>query len=490
MMSDRRSFEPRRVHPLAIIPQAVQVIKNLVIPFSVFFITQAKEHPTAAVLIGIGALLFVTLFGTLWWLNFTYAIQEGELRIRSGIVKKKQRFVPLERVQSVDLAAGVLFRMLGLVKLQVETASDGRTPEVSLLGIKRHVAEELQALIKTYKQGTIGQPPVAQTDEQDPRAEHPAGVPSGTHAPELASPSRTISTRDLLFMAVTSAQIGLMFPVIFTIQEYVDGFFRDVFRFFSAFTESAGFFQYSLLAMVLLAVAVLLSIISTLFSYANFTVTRTESEIKIQRGLLERRELTVPLKRLQGIRIEEGVLRQPFGYVAVHVMSGGYGKSPGQSTLLFPLLKRRDLESFLRDIVPEFTISKTLRPLPAVAKRRYMFRLFLWSGLFFVLPACLFIPNPYGYWSLAALPLALFWGALQHRDGGWGRQDGFLTLRMRYGGRMTAIIPERKIQSFHRSQSITQERLNLYTCGVRTMAVGQGRTYSLRDVDTDDLLGR
>ncbi|MEI2401171.1 PH domain-containing protein, partial [Paenibacillus phytohabitans] len=56
---------------------------------------------------------------------------------------------------------------------------------------------------------------------------------------------------------------------------------------------------------------------------ANFTVVKRDEELFITRGLIEKKQTTIPLTRIQAIRIGENLIRQPFGYATVYIESAG-----------------------------------------------------------------------------------------------------------------------------------------------------------------------
>jgi len=476
-MHENTFHQPKRVHPLAILPQIIKTIKGLILPWLFIIISQVQEHPLRTLLIGVGLLGLAVVFGVLWWLNFTYSLEAGELRIKSGILNKKRRFIPLERIQSVDLSAGVIFQVVHLVKVQVETAADSRLPEVNLLGIPRAEAEALQAYIQSYK-----------TEHHAlPTESMPEGI--ATVRPPVDAPllQKRISVWELVIVALTSASIGLLVPILFTLQEVIDDLFKKLFHYLFDFTQSASPWQIAVFIAILFFLSALVSIARTLLKYGNFTLTRTAKELRITHGLLERRQLTIPLNRLQGLRIEETPVRQLLGFCTVHVLSGGYGKSEGQSTVLFPLLRHRALHAFLQEFVPEFTTSATLQPLPVRAHGRYLRRP-LSVAFVLSLPGIAYIPQPWNWLAVLLIPLALLLGEMQYRAGGWQHVGDCLTLRFRHLTRTTVIIPQRKIQSRHQHQSLFQRPHGLYTCGIRINTAGPGKYYALRDVANDDLL--
>ena len=62
------------------------------------------------------------IIGIISWLRYTYRVEDGELRIESGVFVRKKRYIPFERIQSLDFSEGILQRPFGLVKVRVETA--------------------------------------------------------------------------------------------------------------------------------------------------------------------------------------------------------------------------------------------------------------------------------------------------------------------------------------------------------------------------------
>ena len=94
--------------------------------------------------VAIGALIVFTIGnGVLGWIFYTYHVENKELRIHQGFIFRKKRFIPSERIQSIDFSQGVIQRPLGLVKVQIETAGGGGEPEVVMSALRRADAEVL-----------------------------------------------------------------------------------------------------------------------------------------------------------------------------------------------------------------------------------------------------------------------------------------------------------------------------------------------------------
>lgn len=257
----------------------------------------------------------------------------------------------------------------------------------------------------------------------------------------------------------------------------------------------------SILALVLIALAVglfawLLAIGGTILSYAGFSLSREGDFLYIKRGLLEKREATIPLARIQAVRIVEGVLRQPFGLALLRVESAGYGagtEDVAVSTTIFPLLPRREAVELLKEAAPEFAVEPELRPLPRRSLRRYVFR----STILVLLIAIVagvqlaFVLNsvPAGFSLLPLVIPAALYGWLRWRDAGWEVVDDRLVARSRTLGRTTSIAPRRRLQSRSVVRSPFQRRARLATFRVRVASSGGGTEINVVDLDATSAFG-
>lgn len=80
-----------------------------------------------------------------------------------------------------------------------------------------------------------------------------------------------------------------------------------------------------------------------MLKYWNFTIARVDEDIVIRCGLLEKKLITIPLKRIQAVGYVENLIRQPFGYVTViaEIAGGSNEKGEDFSTVLFPIMKKK-----------------------------------------------------------------------------------------------------------------------------------------------------
>ena len=449
-------------------------ISGLVFPGIALLISQGFSLRTMALfLFGI---LVVSVLAALWgflsWRATTYMVTDNSFRLRQGVIQKSERTIPLEHVQSVDTVQGIIQRFFGVYEVRVETAGGGTSePDASLSALDRAAAQALRSEIEGSGRE---------------RSEETAG-------PTIL---RQLSTRELLLAGATSGQIGVAFSLLAVGSQFLDDFLSDDFVRRLVETLMPNWLMVFLILIPTgLLLAWLLAIAGTVLSYNGFTLSREGNFLYIKRGLLERREATIPLSRIQAIRISEGILRQPFGLAALRVESAGYGENAGVSTMLFPLLPRDEVQEFLARAAPEFALNPPLESLPRRALRRYVFRATLVSLIIAFANAMfsfLVFQSSSGLLALLLIPPAAAYGWLCYRDAGWAFEGDRLIVRYRTLGRKTAVAPRRRLQSRGVQRSPFQRRLRLATFVAEVASGSGGFALRVRDLDAGsagDLVG-
>jgi putative membrane protein len=467
------SSEPRHLHPAAMLIDAIKTVRRslsaFVIPGIAFLMSRGFDAGTIALVL-LGALVVAVLaafWGFLSWRATIYEVAGGVFRLRWGVVQKNERAIPLDHIQSVDTVQGIIQRLFNVVELRIETAGGGASePDASLAALDRAVAEALRREIA----GSRREP-----------------VETETSGPAVV---RKLETRDLLLAGATSGQIGVALSLIAVASQLFDNFLSQNLAQRLLETFAPRSVTTALLYVFILGLfAWLLAIGGTVLAYTGFTLSRDGDFLYIRRGLLERREATIPLARIQAVHIMEGLLRQPFGLASLRVESAGYGQDAGVSTTLFPLLPRKEVHGLLLEAAPEFAVAPPLNALPRRALRRYVFRSTLpFLVLIFAAALLSSLVFDLAAWVFAALllllPAALF-GWLRYRDAGWALEEDRLVVRSRFLGRTTAIAPRRRLQSRATLRSPFQRRVRLATFEAQVASGGGGAELRVTDLGAD-----
>ncbi|MCA1032959.1 PH domain-containing protein [Bacillus timonensis] len=463
-------YESRRLHPVAALINFIKQLKDLLFPLLVFFFFSKNNidgmYNLIYIVSIIAIILFVLITGILFWYRYTYRIEDGELRIEYGVFIHKKRYIPIERIQSISVSAGIIQRAFKLVKLQVETAGGGLEAEVVLTAITEEEAKQLKELLSTSsKNSNAGKEEFSQTNQ----------------------PVFRLSTKELLIVASTSSGIGVVFSAVFALLAQIEELipYERLFQRWEVFIEP-GFYVYVLLGSAIFIFAWLIGILLTVFKYAGFTVVQNGNDLQISKGILEKKQLSIPLSRIQAIRVSESFLRQPFGYATVFVESAGGTGDEGEefSTVLFPIIRRNQISSLLQTFTKEFHLKDMYKCPPKRSLKRYIIRGILpFIPVTFALSIFLF---PVGLLSSTLLLLFGALGYLRYRDAGWEIFHDQLTLRYRIFNRNTVLMKRNRIQVIEKRLSFFQQRAHLASIQASVKSSITGKNFKVVDLNEHD----
>ncbi|MFD9628917.1 PH domain-containing protein [Peribacillus muralis] len=470
--------EPKRLHPIAVVLNILKSIKELVVPFVLVFIIPGRNEgipgwiqPLVITVI----VLFLIVLAFVQWFRFTYRIEDGEFRIESGVFVRKKRYIKLDRIHSIDISEGIIQRLFQLVKVNIETAG-GAQADAVLSAISKSDAERINALISAEKNLKANDSVGKVKDECDSGEE----VVSASAVYEQTLPQ-------LIFMAATSGAVGVFLSgaIAFILQfdEIIP--FDRIFKNYEDFLGMGTVILTSFAIMGLLAVYALATL-SMVMKYASFTVLKTEEELIISRGLLEKRQLTIPVQKIQGIRIVENLVRRPLGFSTVYLEYAGGSVEDKESLtiMLFPFIKKKHLHEKLGGILPAYQTITEMTPIPKRAISRYMLR-----KMIYIIPVIVVLSwffRPWGFLSLLLLPLGLFWAYMQYKDAGWSVDGDLLLLSSHLFSKQTLIMQRSRIQSISYKKSWFQSRKELATMSASIKSGVRSRVGLVVDVEEKD----
>ncbi|MGV2942280.1 PH domain-containing protein [Mesobacillus sp. LC4] len=443
--------EPKRLHPIAAVVNALRQLKEMIIPFLIFVVfgSRGTDWDLFYFFGSIGVVVLVLVYGVLSWYRFTYRIEQGELRIEYGLIVRKKRYIPFDRIQSLDLSEGILQRLFGLVKVKVETAGSGgmglQDGEAILTAITKQDAQEIHDyLVSIKKSGQMLQ------GEEEPQS-----------SDDLLY---KISVPELIMLATTSGGVGVVISAVlafvFQFEEFIP--YEQIFDGVENFVQNGVIFI-SVVVFIGFLLAWMIALFGTMLKYANFTVRKVDNDLVITRGLLEKRQFTIPLNRIQAVRISENLVRQPLGYASAFLESAGGSALDQESSkvLILPIVKKRKIPGLLEPHLTEYHFRVNISPAPVRAYSRYLLK-----GWIFTLPviiSAIWFLRPWGFGALLLLPASAIWSYLNYKDAGWSLDQGMLTFRYRNIVKNTVYMKKNKVQSFSMKESFFQRKKNLAT---------------------------
>ena len=465
-----RMSEPKRLHPIATVINCLKLLKELIIPFLVFVVFGSKNG-LFQLIASLGVIVLVLIIGILTWLRFTYRLEDGELRIEYGVFVRKKRYIPFERIQSLDLSEGILQRPFGLVKVKIETAGSSGEAEAVLTAISKSQATIIQQALSSAKDETS-------IDAQEVVKENKEII------------LYQITPKELFLLASTSGGVGVVISAviafIFQFEEIIP--YEKVFNGLEDFISS-GVLVVSLLVFIGFLVAWAAALIGTMLKYAGFTVKKNKDDFIITRGLLEKRQLTIPSHRIQAIRISENFIRQPLGLSTVYIESAGGSATDTDSTreMLLPIVKRNVITTILSPYLPEYNLETPILSAPTRSLKRYLFR-----GVVYMLPiiaVSVIFFRPWGYLSLLLVTPSLLLSYLKFKDAGWNVDSQQLTLRYRSIIKNTIFMKRNRIQSLVMRESYFQNKNKLASIQATVMSGSGGTGGKVVDLEKNDVEG-
>lgn len=483
MMSNNRY----KLHPVSTIINFAKGLKDLIIPFVIIFAANGfnvsfnpKEEGFWAQLIPFAVMSILTILylinGMIKWWTFVYWYEEDELRVEYGLFVKKKRYIPFDRIQSFNYKEGVFHRIFGLVQVMVETAggTDGK-PEVILTAISKEAAKQIEQVTRKVKQTKLEG---VVEDGVEIREEN-----NGHLQQRLIL---KMNVKDLIILASTSNGIGVVLAGVAAAMSQFSEFipYERIFEEVSSLIKF-GFVVVTISIFAALFVAWFISVIITFINYYDYTVIEEDERITITRGLLEKKRITIPLNRIQAIKIIESPLKQCFGYssVVVESASAGYGEKDKKMTL-FPLMLKREVYDTLHALLPAFEWEQTLTKPPKKAKP-FFYRLdILW--LIPIISFCSYFWFPYGVLSILIIIPVMLMGLWQYKTTGFAITGNQLTIVYRGISKVTFVVEKKRIQAIQSKQSYFQKRKNIASVQATVMSGMMGATAKASHLNSPD----
>ncbi|WP_107943337.1 PH domain-containing protein [Metasolibacillus fluoroglycofenilyticus] len=473
-----------KLHPVSAIINCAKALKDSLIPIVIIVVANGfnfslnfrdeRFFQSMIPLIILSAIILFSFFnGIIKWWTFTYWFEDNELRVQHGLFIKKKRFIPYDRIQSLNYKEGIFHRIFGLVQVSVETAGNkSGKAEAELTAITREAADFIENETKKIK---IAQHVVEGEELQAARLIH------------------KMSPKDLVVLATTSNSIGVVLAGVLAVVSQ----FSEFIPYDWIYEEMAQLLRFGFLLIVILAIfglliAWLVSVVITFINYYNFEVSEENERLIITRGLLEKKRITIPLNRVQAIKIVENPFRQIFGLAAVIVESagGGFGGEKDKTVVLFPLISRKKMAQPLQQLFPHFDLNLEEAIRPPKRARPYFYRIdFVW--LVPLMAALSYFFFPYGMLSLLLIIPVLLLGLWQFKTARFKISSEQITIMYRTISRVTFIAEKRRIQIAEQQQNYFQKRKSVASAKIVVMSGATGasaKAYHMDEQCIDELM--
>jgi putative membrane protein len=452
-----------------------------VVPF-VAVVLLTGQGDITRIWFSVGATAVVVLAGVLRFLTTRYRITTERVELHTGWLRRERRSVPRDRIRTVDLTASLLHRAFGLNVVRVSAgaaAATGRDSGLNLDAVSKAEGERLRREL-------LDRTPAAAPAVPDQPVARPAA------GQELAR----LHWSWLRFAPLTFSSLAGIGVIVATAFNLVDDLGIDPRR-IDAVGDTARelaaapiWVGIGIVGVVLLVVAVLGASLMFAERWYAYRLTREpDATLRVHRGLLTRRSLSVAEERLRGAEVVEPVLLRAGRGAQSRALTTGLDKG-AQGGVLQPPVPRAEAHRVAAAVLRVAEDDSTRAPLlrhPRVALSRRLTRALL-PAIVLVAAAFLVGRLTGATWllptALVTLPVAALLGWDRYRSLGHRLTGGFLVTRNGSLVRRTVALQRPGVIGWTVRQTIFQRRTGLVSLEAVT-AAGHGG-YAVTDIAAAD----
>jgi putative membrane protein len=425
--------------------------------------------------------------GVLPWLTTFYRTTDTQFQIRTGLLNKKMKTAPLDRVRSVDLEASLLQRLVGLSKVQIGTGVDD--DRITLNSVSRADADSLRAFLLARRAAAVAASATPATSGMEMRPP-PVGEPAvGQAADRTVEAPRVLAQIDwswLRFAPFSLARLVVLAAAVGALSQFGDELpVADVaesawswVRQFALAVVIAGLIIGGLTSWVMIAVS------GYVVQWWDMRLTREAGSLHLTAGLFTTRSISVEEQRVRGVEMKEPVLLRLVGGAELSTLATGVGS--GGVTAVLPPCPQAVARSVGADVLGSSTaMSLQLTRHGPAARRRSWTKNLLSTGIVLAGTLLLMIWVDLPWWMPALVAVLGFClsavvAEVSYRHLGHGTTDEHLVMGSGEVARVRTVLEHDGIIGWVLHQSWFQRRLQLATL-VATTAAGAERVVA-RDI--------
>ena len=463
-MNENRKF---RNHISVVLEQTAGVLAAI----AVLVVTQLLEHldeilkadlsflteKGALIVPGVILLLAAAVIAqVLVWRKTYISIEDNAVVIEKGSVNKQKNTIGIRNISNINLEQNLIEMLFGTCKVKLDTNSrstaDSTDVKIVLkkadaLWFRQEVARRIEAA------GSL--PGLQKPENEAGRGQECAEEQSGAVRPaedgeeyDVRADLGDVLRHGIFSISAVSVVIFILAlaGTVFSMVETV----RNADLLGTAAGGAAG-----IAVAALIALSSLWDTVKDFVRYYDFRAKRREDKIHIQYGFFKKVEYTIPVDKIQALKIRQSMVARIGRRYMAEIINVGMGDDQEEkNSFLILYCTENELRRQLRLLLPEYADTPDIRTerMPASVWAA-------WSIPFGIFAACTFaaaaaaafvVPEKYirFLWSGAAVVpvLTLLCMLLRYRTAGTGADRRILKTAGGYFGRQYLCVPFRNIQ--------------------------------------------
>ena len=487
-LSDRdlQAAAQRRLHPLSWLFILLRQLRAFALPLIVVLIsgTRNPDDDWQFLAGAIGAAVLV--IGALWdYVVYRYGFLDHALVIRSGVLQRKLRLIPFERIQNVTLHQTLLHRLARVAEVRLESAGGMGKPEAEMRVLRLGDAQALERRLRADRADRTRAGSAAQGAVSAPAGDdaHDRDDADATDAVWLRLPTAELVRYGLISnrgMLLVLAGFGLLsqgadsaFDALYdTVYDRAEAVALDGARLADQLHLGAVYMVVAgaLLLAALVVALRLLSVAVAILHYHGFRLQAGARELRVERGLLSRLRMQLPRHRIQAFALEESLLHRWFGRQNLRVDRATLEQANDQKSMreLVPIATPKTMARILGELLPGgHWPLQGWQPLHPRAWRRK----FLLPALLTVLVCAAYAvaQSPVALAGLLLVPVWYLRAKVWARYSGWTLDAGVIAWRQGWLDRHWRFAEVRRLQTLRLVQSPFDRRYGMATLWLDTI---------------------
>lgn len=395
-------YNPQKLHPISYITGIIQALKENIILIFIFLIFNLRDfefndfksyiYPGIVVIIFLISFLYraVKVYNTRYWIENEHFILD------TGVFTKERKELNIRRIQSMDTSQSIINQIVGGVKIQIKTPSDG----IDLETVSKNQSLLIQQALKEAQNTLLT---VETKDNHDENIST-----DNKKQPLIENHLYKLSFKELLLMAMTSGAIGVAFAAV----SPIIGAFSDKLPWHWLTDELANISQ-AIFVIVLMMIGIVLLIsyiigtVIVIIKNFNYTVVESDNQLNIRYGLFNIKNISVPIERVQGVVERQSFIRSIFGFTAIHfiITSDMHDFDKDDDSLdgnitVLPFIKKQKAYTIIKSLMPNMKFNKVKEGMPWSGYHRYF-----WIQSVILLLVSIVVAY---YWQIWPVYLAIF----------------------------------------------------------------------------------
>lgn len=422
-------------------------------PILILLFVQPKERNDFSIYIIVALLLIVGVSSLINHFFFSFWIDSDTFYVKEGWLRKKNKTIPIDRIQSLNVEQTLLHRFSNTGKVLVETAGSAKA-EVEIRAISMDIVAELQD--KLFQQ----------------RAQKPGKVVESTLS-DPEKPLFTLGFIDLIKIGLSQNHLRTIGVVLAVVIGFLDDLENQWGILPEGKLEEMGEAVQSMMVLVtlgaVLTVGVIISsVVRILLSHADLALFHNGQRFRLNAGLLTIRETVVSNRKLQSLTWSENPIQRLFGLFRLDFSQATTDSPEGRQQVSIPGMYKQPLQEILGLV---FRSEQRDHGAWAGIDHRYFWKQWIGTG---ILPAVILGLGGYVVEFSLWFP-ALIWLLISGvfawkmaRRWQWFLNRDLLVLKQGWLTPQSTLLPIYKIQSISLHQNPVQRWRNLVSITLHT----------------------